>query len=442
MSSRRAFVGALAGTALLPALRPDALRRVLALPAPAAGTGLPPSRLPGFTPVAGTGGPDDEDFWAEIQRAFDCDRSMVNLNNGGCSPTPSHVLDQMIRDLKFSNELPVIHMWQTLEPRIESVRRDLARTFGCDPEEMAITRNASEANETMTFGLDLKRGDEVVVSNQNYGRMITAWDQRVRREGIVLKQVSFKLPPPSPEYVLEQFKAAVTARTRVIEITHITNLSGQILPVRELVRWARPKGIVVFVDGAHAFAHFPFTRDDLECDFYGTSLHKWLLAPIGTGFLYVRKSKQKQLWPLMAAPASMDEDIRKYEEIGTHPAANHNAISVALAFHHAIGAERKVARLRYLRDRWARRLQQESDRVRILTPLDSSWGAGIGLLHVDGLPPDTLVPWLFDKHRIVATVIRHPEFDGIRVTPNVYTTTAEVDLFAEKVLEGIRRGVT
>jgi len=449
MSSRRAFVGALAGTALLPALRPDALRRVLSLPAPEgggmaagrnSGTDLLPSGVPSAPPHAG--GPDDEDFWGEIQRAFDCDRTMVNLNNGGCSPTPTHVLEQMIRDLKFSNELPVIHMWQTLEPRIESVRRELARSFGCDPEEMAITRNASEANETMIFGLDLKAGDEVIVTNQNYGRMITGWDQRVRRDGIVLKQVSIKLPPPSQDYILEQFKAAVTPRTRVIEVTHITNLSGQIFPVRELVRWARPKGIEVFVDGAHAYAHFPFTRDELECDYYGTSLHKWLLAPIGTGFLYVRKGRQKRLWPLMAAPASMDENVRKYEEIGTHPAANHNAISVALAFHNAIGGERKIARLRYLRDRWARRLQRESDRVKILTPLDSPYSGGIGLLHVDGLTPDKLVPWLFEKHHIVSTVIMHPEFDGVRVTPNVYTTTQEVDLFAEKVLEAIRHGVT
>ena len=426
MSSRRAFLGALAGTALLPSMRPDALRRVIS------------SRPVGTT----AGGPDDEDYWAEIQRAFDCDRTMVNLNNGGCSPTPSHVLEQMIRDLKFSNELPVIHMWQTLEPRIESVRRELARSFGCDPEEMAITRNASEANETMILGLDLKPGDEVIVTNQNYGRMITTWEQRARRDGIVLKQISFKLPPPSQDYILEQFKAAVTPRTKVIEVTHITNLSGHIMPVRELARWARPKGIEVFVDGAHAYAHFPFTRDELDCDYYGTSLHKWLLAPIGTGFLYVRKNRQKRLWPMMAAPASMDDNIRKYEEIGTHPAANHNAISVALAFHNAIGGERKIARLRYLRDRWAKRLQQESDRVKILTPLDSPYGGGIGLLHVDGLTPDKLVPWLFDKHKIVATVIMHPEFDGVRVTPNVYTTTQEVDLFADKVLEAIRHGVT
>src|SRR6476646_4160138 len=221
---------------------------------------------------------DDESYWAEIQRAFDADRTMINLNNGGCSPTPSHVLEAMIRDLRFSNELPVEHMWRVLEPRIESVRRDLASEFGCDPEEMAITRNASESNEIMIMGLDLKAGDEVVVTNQNYPRMLTAWDQRARREGIVVKQVSFKVPPPSDRYIVDQFKSAVTSKTKVIEVTHITNLAGQIMPVRRCVEMARPLGIQVFVDGAHAFAHFPFKRDDLQCDYYGTSLPKWLLA--------------------------------------------------------------------------------------------------------------------------------------------------------------------
>src|SRR5258706_2371988 len=230
---------------------------------------------------------DDEAYWTEIQRAFDTDRPLINLNNGGVSPTPSHVLEAMIRDLKFSNEAPAMHMWQVLEPRVESVRRDLARDFGCDPEEMAITRNASEANEIMILGLDLKRGDEVIVTNQNYGRMLTTWRQRVRREGIVLKEISFKVPPPSQQYLVDQFKAAITPRTKVIEVTHITNLTGQIMPVKELMDLARPLGIEVFVDGAHAYAHFPFTRDQIGADFYGTSLHKWLLCPVGAGFLYL-----------------------------------------------------------------------------------------------------------------------------------------------------------
>jgi selenocysteine lyase/cysteine desulfurase len=386
---------------------------------------------------------DDEIYWAEIQRAFDADRTLINLNNGGVSPSPSHVLEQMIRDLRFSNEAPVEHMWRVLEPRIESVRRELAIEFGCDTEEMAITRNASEAQEIMIFGLDLRRGDEVIVTTQNYPRMLTAWDQRARREGIVVKRVKFAVPPRSPADVVAAFADAITERTKVIEVTHITNLSGQILPVREIVELARPRGIQVFVDGAHAFAHFPFTRDDLGCDYYGTSLHKWLLAPIGTGFLYVRRDRQKSLWPLMAAPESMDADIRKYEEIGTHPAANHNAIATALAFHRGIGAERKAARLRLLRDRWAKRLVSEGGgRIRVLTPLDDPRQAcGIALLAVEGIKPGDLVSYLWAKHRIITTPIPHEEFQGVRVTPNVYTTLDEVDLFAEKVLEAVKKGV-
>jgi selenocysteine lyase/cysteine desulfurase len=284
-------------------------------------------------------------------------------------------------------------------------------------------------------------GDEVLVTNQNYGRMLTSWDQRVRRNGIVLNQISFKVPPPSQEYIVDQFRRAITPRTRIIEVPHITNLTGQIMPIRELVELARPRGIEVFVDGAHAYAHFPFTQKELGCDYYGTSLHKWLLAPIGTGFLYVSKARQKKLWPLMAAPASMDENIRKYEEIGTHPAANHNAISAALAFHRGIGSERKITRLRFLRDRWAKRLKSESDRVHILTPLDSPYSGAIGLIHVEGLETNALVSWLFDKHRIVSTPINHDEFTGIRVTPNVYTTLDEIDLFSEKILQAIQRGI-
>jgi isopenicillin-N epimerase len=429
MATRRSFLSALAGaSATLPVFRERAISQVVRA-----------GQIAGNRPAANLA--DDETYWGEIQRAFDTDRTMVNLNNGGCSPTPTHVLEQMIRDLKFSNELPVYNMWAVLEPRVESVRRDLAKDFGCDLEEMAITRNASEANEIMIFGLDLKPGDEIIVTNQNYGRMLTTWRQRARREGIVVKEVSFKVPPPSQQYLVDQFKAAITPRTRVIEVTHITNLTGQIMPVKELMDLARPLGIEVFVDGAHAYAHFPFTRDQLAVDYYGTSLHKWLLAPVGAGFLFVRKEKQKKLWPLMAAPPEMDENIRKYEEIGTHPAANHNAISTALAFHRGIGADRKIARLRYLRDRWAKRLLAASDRVRVLTPLDSPFSGAIGLFAVEGLDMPKLGAWLMDKYRIVNTPIVHPEFSGIRITPNVYTTVDEVDLFAEKVLEAIRKGI-
>ena len=429
MPSRRHFVHSLMGAgAALPMFRETAMRQV------ARAT----ERLSSADPAAAA---DDEAYWGEIQRAFDTDRTMINLNNGGVCPSPTHVLEAMIRDLRFTNELPVNHMWAVLEPRIESVRRDLARDFGCDPEEMAITRNASEALETLIFGMDLRRGDEVVVTNQNYGRMLTSWDSRTRRHGVVVKPVSFKVPPPSQDYLVDVFRKAITPKTRLIEVTHITNLTGQIFPVREIVEMAREHNVEVFVDGAHAYAHFPFTRDDLGADYYGTSLHKWLLAPIGTGFLYVRKAKIAGMWPLMAAPPSMDDNIRKYEEIGTHPAANHNAISAALAFHRAIGSERKIARLRYLRDRWAKRLLAGSDRVTIPTQLDTPYAGAIALVSVAGLEPGKLGTWLLDKHRVVTTPIVHAEFSGLRITPNVYTTTDEVDTFADLVLSAIKRGI-
>jgi isopenicillin-N epimerase len=429
MTTRRAFVRGLAFSgAALPMMREDAFAQLFKANA-----------IAGNRPAASMA--DDELYWEQIQRAFDADRTMINLNNGGISPTPSHVLEQMIRDLKFTNELPVDHMWRILQPRMESTRRELAKEFGCDPEEMAVVRNASEANEIMIYGLDLQRGDEVIVTNQNYGRMITTWQQRVRREGIVLKQISFKVPPPSDGYIVEQFRQAITPRTKVIEVTHITNLTGQIMPVREIMRMARPLGIEVYVDGAHAFGHWPMKRDELECDFYGTSLHKWLHAPIGAGFLYVRRNKIPKLWPLMAAADSQANDIRKYEEIGTHPQANFNAVSAALAFSQGMGLDRKIARLRYLRDRWATRLLKESSRVKVLTQLGPDKSGAICLFSVDGLDPVKLGGWLTDRHRIINTPIVHPEFSGIRITPSIYTRVEEIDTFADAVLTAIKQGI-
>ena len=346
----------------------------------------------------------------------------------------------MKRYLDLSNEAPVYTMWQLLEPQIESVRRGLARAFGCDPEEMAITRNASEALENVQLGLDLKRGDEVLTTNQDYPRMLTTWRQRERRDGIVLKMISFPVPPPSMQDIVDRFARAITERTRVIHLCHMTNLTGQILPVKAICRLARARGIEVVVDGAHAFAHFPFTLEDLDCDYYGTSLHKWLFAPHGTGFLYVRKAKIRSLWPLMAAPAAMDDDIRKFEEIGTHPAANHNAIAEALVFQETIGLERKAARLRYLRDRWMKRLHGQKGVV-IHTSFDPAMSCAIGNVGIRGVDTAKLAQHLFDKRRVIVVPILHEEFQGLRVTPNVYTTLEEIDVFAEEMERVIAKGL-
>ena len=370
----------------------------------------------------------DEDFWREIQQAFTVDRNIINLNNGGVCPSPKVVQDAMRRQLEFSNMAPAYTMWTVLEPEIESVRARLAASFGCDPEEMAITRNASEALEIVQLGIDLKPGDEVLTTDQDYPRVITTWQQRERRGGIKLKMISFPTPPPSMDDLYQRLEHAITPRTRIIHFCHITNLTGQIFPVKKICQMARSRGIEAIVDGAHAYAQFPFKHEDLDCDYYGTSLHKWLLAPHGTGFLYVRKSKIEKLWPMMPAPASMNANIRKFEEIGTHPAANHNAIAEALTFHESIGADRKAARLRYLRSLWSERLTRFPN-VTIRTSPDPEQSCGVVLVSVDGKKAPTLAEELW-KQRILVVAIVHKDFEGLRVTPNIYTTPREIDMFA------------
>jgi isopenicillin-N epimerase len=428
MTTRRGFLRSMfRASAAIPVLKDHALARV-------AGASR---SVDGRSPedVA-----QDEDFWLEIQQAFTVDRTLVNLNNGGVSPSPRVVQEAMRQYLDLSNQAPAHTMWNLLEPQIESVRHGLAAGFGCDPEEMAITRNASEALEIVQLGIPLQKGDEVVTTTQDYPRMLTTWRQRARREGIVLKEITFPIPPPSSDDLARRFEEAVTPKTRVIHLCHITNLTGQIFPVRRIVRFARERGIEVIVDGAHAYAHFPFTRDELDCDYYGTSLHKWLLAPHGTGFLYVRKEKIARVWPLMAAPPEMDGNIRKFEEIGTHPAANHNAIAEALAFHEGIGAERKAARLRFLFRRWAARVEKLPG-AKLLTPRDPAQSCGLASFSVAGLDVSKLVTHLWDKHRIIVTGINHKEFSCVRVTPNVYTTLREVDRFGDVMEDIARKGL-
>ncbi len=429
MPSRREFFGRLMAGAVFarPALDNDWMRVV------EGATRHVDGRTPGEIAL-------DEDFWQEIQRAFTVDRTIINLNNGGVSPSPRVVQEAMARYLAISNEAPAYSMWQLVEPQIESVRRQLARNFGCDPEEMAITRNASEALEIVQLGIPMEPGDEVLTTNQDYGRMLTTWDQRARREGIVVKKISFPVPAPSMRDLVDRFERAIGPRTRIIHCCHITNLTGQIFPIRDIVRMARARNIQVIVDGAHAYAHFPFQRDDLECDYYGTSLHKWLLAPHGTGFLYVRREKIPTIWPLMAAPPAMDADIRKFEEIGTHPAANHNAIAEALAFHEGIGADRKIARLRYLRDRWMRRLEGQP-RIQLYTSFDPAMSGGLATVGVEGLEPAAMADHLWKTQRIFVTPINHAEYRGLRVTPNVYTRIEEVDAFAVAMERILKNGI-
>jgi len=382
----------------------------------------------------------DEDFWFEIQQAFTVDRTIVNLNNGGVSPSPLSVNSAMKRYLDFSNMAPVYSMWKILEPQRETVRTRLAGVFGCDPEEVALTRNASEGLQICQFGFDLGAGDEVLTTNQDYPRMITTWKQSERRRGVVLKQFSIPVPAEDEDEIVSLFEQNVTSRTRLILMCHMINLTGQILPVKKVVGMARKRGIPVIVDGAHTFAHFEFTQTDLECDYFATSLHKWLFAPHGTGMLYVRRDKITGLWPMMAAPETMDEDIRKFEEIGTHPAAGYLAIGDALTFHEGIGPERKEARMRYLRDYWVHPFKDDP-RVVFNTSLDPRFSCGLTNIRIEGVDSQKLSDFLWTKHRILVTPIRHKDCEGIRVTPSVYNTLAELDRFCDVMDSVVRKGL-
>ncbi len=382
----------------------------------------------------------DEAYWSEVARAFTVDRSLVNLNNGGVSPSPEFVQNAMQRHLDYSNKAPTYTMWKILEPQREGVRSRLAREWGVDGEEVALTRNASESLQICQLGYDLKAGDEVLTTTQDYGRMLTTFRQRERREGIVMRQVKVPVPAEDPAEVVRRFEEGITPRTRLILMCHMINLTGQILPVREIAALGKRRGIPVIVDGAHALAHFPFKLSELECDNYSTSLHKWLFAPHGTGLLYVRKSEIGGIWPMMAAPDRMDDDIRKFEEIGTHPAANYLAIGEALTFHQGIGPDRKAERLIYLREYWASRLL-ENDRVTLNTSRKPGFACGIANVHVEGLNTARLSDWLWKEHRIINVPIGHEECNGLRISPSVYTTLEELDRFSEAMEHALKHGL-
>src|SRR5687767_12958343 len=382
----------------------------------------------------------DEDYWSTIQQAFSVTRGIVNLNNGGVSPSPRIVTEAFVRYTWQQEDATAYTMWQILEPQSETIRTGLAEIFGCDREEIAITRNASESLEILLMGMDLKSGDEILTTTQDYPRMLTTLKQREMREGLKLKLIKIPLAPANVNDIAVAFERAVTPRTKLILVSHQINLTGQINPVRKVCEMARSKGVETIVDGAHAFAQFDFKRDDLQCDYYGTSLHKWIYAPKGTGMLYVKKDKIPKVWPLMASDDKQKNDIRKYEEIGTHSAAMRLAIGEAILFHNAIGGKRKEVRLRYLSRYWMNNLKS-IPKVGFNTSFDPKQSCAIANFKIEGVDPVKLGSYLMSKHKIFTTPIVHEEFTGIRITPNVYTTLWELDRFSDVVADIARKGL-
>jgi len=374
----------------------------------------------------------DEDFWIAVRDEFTTDRTVINLNNGHVSPAPRTVQEAMRRYLDYSNMGPFHTMILELDRRVQSARKMVADWAGVGEDEIALTRNSSEALEIAQFGLNLKPGDEVLTTNQDYPRMLETYQQRVRRDGIKLTQISFPVPAISHDDLYNRFEKAVTPQTKVIHLCHITNRTGLIFPVRRICDMAAARGIITIVDGAHAFSQFPINVADLNCDFYGVSLHKWTFAPVGTGFLYVRKSRIKDTWPLMSGTERQDGVIRKFEGIGTYPAANFLSICEAITFNQNIGLDRKAERLRYLRERWTEQLAS-NPKVKILHNSTPDMACGIGMFALNGADAQKLNQALITKHRIYVAVMPHSEYTGVRITPSVYTTVQEIDQFANAV---------
>jgi isopenicillin-N epimerase len=382
----------------------------------------------------------DEDFWGVIQNSFTVTRGIVNLNNGGVCPSPRIVTEALVRYTWQQEDATAYTMWQILEPQSETIRTGLAEVFGCDSEEIAITRGASEALETLLMGMDFKPGDEILTTTQDYGRMITTLRQRERREGLVLKLVQIPIPPKNLSEITAAFEKGITPKTKLILMSHQINLTGQITPVKAVCDMARSKGIETIVDGAHSFAQFDFKQKDLGCDYFGTSLHKWLYSPKGTGLLYVKRDKIEKIWPLMAAESKQAGDIRKFEEVGTHSAAPRLAIGESIVFHNTIGGKRKEARLRYLSRYWMNRLK-DIPKIGFNTSFDPNQSCAIANVKVEGIEPTAIGSYLFSKHHIFTTPIVHEEFKGIRITPNVYTTLGELDRFCDLMEQIARKGL-
>lgn len=375
----------------------------------------------------------EEDFWYYIQQSFTVSPSLINLNNGGVSPAPKTVQDAMKRYYDYCNEAPSYYMWRILDQGREPLRKNLAKLAGCSPEEIAINRNSSEGLETIIFGLQLKAGDEVVATLQDYPNMINAYKQREMRDGIKMKWISLELPSEDEDYMVRQFVNEFTAKTKVVHVTHVINWNGQILPVKKIAQEAHKRGIEVVVDGAHSFAHFDFKIPDLDADYFAASLHKWLYAPIGSGLLYVKKDKIKNIYPLFATSENpLKDDIRKFENLGTRPMFIEQAIGKAIEFHEMIGSERKEKRLHYLKNYWMEKVKY-IPKVKLNTSMHPKYGCAIGNVLVEGRKPGELDSFLLDKYKVHTVGIVWENINGVRVTPNVYTTTKNLDVLVEGI---------
>ncbi|MES2778070.1 MAG: aminotransferase class V-fold PLP-dependent enzyme [Bacteroidota bacterium] len=376
----------------------------------------------------------EEDYWAIIQKAYSVNPEIINLNNGGVSPSPRVVQEAVEQYNKMTNGGPSYYMWRILDKGREPLRQQLATLAGCLAEEIAINRNATEALNTVIYGLPLNRGDEVIGTLQDYPNMIQAWRQRALREGIVYNQISFDFPVENDEQLVEAFRKAITPKTKILHVTHVINWVGQIMPVKKLCQLAHSKGIEVVVDGAHSFGLIDFKIPDLGCDYFGTSLHKFLSAPIGSGMLWIKKEHIGKIWPLLCNSSPQSTDIRKFETLGTRSFPIEQGIGEAINFQNAIGSKRKEERIRYLKNYWAEKAMK-IDKVKIHTSLKAAYSCAICGVSIDGMKPADLASKLWDPYKIHAVGIDWENIHCVRITPHVYSTLKEMDTLVQALTE-------
>ncbi len=368
----------------------------------------------------------DEDYWSVIQQGYTVNPAFVNLNNGGVSPSPRIVQEAVDTFNKMTNEGPSYFMWRILDQGREPLRYKLAQLAGCDPEEIAINRNSTEALNTVIFGLNLKAGDEVIGTKQDYPNMINAWKQRVAREGLVYTQLNLQYPIENDEEIVNAFEKAITPKTKIFHITHMVNWVGQIMPVKKLCDLAKKHNIQTIVDGAHSFGLMDFKIPDFGCDYFGTSLHKFLSAPIGSGMLWIKKENIEKIWPLVCNDNPKGSDIRKFETLGTRSFPIEQGIGEAINFHTAIGSKRKEERIRYLKNYWATRVQN-IPKVKIKTSLKDAYSCAICGVSIDGMTPGELDNALFNDYKIHTVGIVWENISCVRITPHVYTRLQDLD---------------
>lgn len=368
----------------------------------------------------------DEDFWSWVRHNYTSSSNLINLNNGGVSPHPKTVQDAVQRFTELSNEAPSYYMWRVFEKGRESIREKLADLAGVNSEEIAINRNTTEALDTIIFGFDMNKGDEFVTSNFIYPNMNQAWKQREMREGLVRKVAKIPMPSTDVGAIVKAYTDQFTSKTKVVLIEHVVNWTGQVLPVAEIAAEAKKRDILVMVDGAHSFAHLDFKIPDLNCDYFGTSLHKWLCAPFGTGMLWMKKEHISKHWALFPGPDPQSDDIRKFENQGTRDVPAELAIGQAIDFHMSIGSERKYERLHYLKQYWVERTK-DIDGIQYWCPEKKGFSGALTTFGLKDKTAKDIHDHLWKSARIHTTTISHEGVEGVRVTPNIYTSISDLD---------------